>query len=271
VSVDFATADGTASAGSDYESASGQVEFQPGETDKPVTVQVNGDVLFEEDETFFVNLSNESNATVGDGQGLGTITDDDGGGQTITSFQDGVDGYSGTLDTYLLSSLPTRNGGVWKTLKVDGEPDRSILLSWDLTSIPSGSTIESVTVAFNVTNSSGDSYEFYELKQAWVEREATWNEYASGQNWEVSGADGSGDRGSIELGSITAPTTGIQTISLNAAGVAVVQSWVDNPSLNHGFIVLDYIMGTDGLTLRSRNSPTVSERPKLTVTYTSGG
>ena len=73
VNVNFATANGTATAGVDYQSATGTVTFNPGETSKPVTVVVNGDVLNEPNEFFFVNLSNASNATLADSQGLGTI------------------------------------------------------------------------------------------------------------------------------------------------------------------------------------------------------
>ena len=77
VSVDFATADGTATAPADYKAASGTLTFTPGQTSKQVTVQVKGDLLDEANETYFVNLSNPSNATIADGQGVGTITDDD--------------------------------------------------------------------------------------------------------------------------------------------------------------------------------------------------
>ena len=77
VSVDFATADGTATAPADYTAASGTLTFAPGQTTKQVTVLVKGDLLDEANETFFVNLSNPSNATIADGQGVGTITDDD--------------------------------------------------------------------------------------------------------------------------------------------------------------------------------------------------
>jgi hypothetical protein len=51
--------------------------FAPGETSKTVTVLVNGDRLAEPNETFVVNLSSPTNATVADGQGLGTILDDE--------------------------------------------------------------------------------------------------------------------------------------------------------------------------------------------------
>jgi len=80
VSASFTTADGTATAGQDYVSASGTVSFAPGSTAQPVSVNVLGDLVVEGDETFFVNLSNPVNATIGDGQGLGTIVDDDSGG-----------------------------------------------------------------------------------------------------------------------------------------------------------------------------------------------
>jgi hypothetical protein len=80
VTVDYATADGTANAPSDYIAhPATQLSFAPGDTQKQFTVKVNGDTLFEPDEAFVVNLSNASaNATVSDNQGTGTITNDDG-------------------------------------------------------------------------------------------------------------------------------------------------------------------------------------------------
>jgi parallel beta-helix repeat protein len=77
VTVSYATANGTATAGSDYIAASGSLSFTPGSASQPLPVQVLGDLLVEPDETFFVNLSAPVNATIADGQGLGTIVDDD--------------------------------------------------------------------------------------------------------------------------------------------------------------------------------------------------
>lgn len=76
VTLDFATADGTATAGSDY-AANGTLNFAPGDTAEPVTVLVNGDLVDESNETFFVNLSNPTNALIDDGLGVGTIIDDE--------------------------------------------------------------------------------------------------------------------------------------------------------------------------------------------------
>jgi hypothetical protein len=77
VTVAYATADDTATAGTDYASTDGLLTFAPGETTKLVTVQVLGDTADEANETFFVDLSGATNASITDAQGLGTITDDD--------------------------------------------------------------------------------------------------------------------------------------------------------------------------------------------------
>jgi hypothetical protein len=77
VTVNFATADGTATAGSDYTATSGTLTFSPGETSKTITVAVNGDTFNEATETFFVNLTSPTNASISDGQGVGTINDND--------------------------------------------------------------------------------------------------------------------------------------------------------------------------------------------------
>jgi hypothetical protein len=79
VSVDWATADGTAKSPVDYTSATGTLTFAAGEMSKAVTIQVVGETLEEAYETFVVNLSNPTGgATVGDGQAQGTITNTDG-------------------------------------------------------------------------------------------------------------------------------------------------------------------------------------------------
>jgi hypothetical protein len=65
------------SAGIDYEAKIGSLTFAPADTTMMITIPVCGDALNEAPETFFVNLSNANHATIGDNQGLGTITNDD--------------------------------------------------------------------------------------------------------------------------------------------------------------------------------------------------
>ncbi len=79
VTVSYATSDGTATAPADYQVASGEVTFAPGETSKTITVNVVGDTELEAAETFFVTLSNPVNADIAQGgdRGTGTILDDE--------------------------------------------------------------------------------------------------------------------------------------------------------------------------------------------------
>lgn len=78
VTVQYETADGTATAGYDYTSTSGTLTFKAGQTSKAVTVKVIGDKVIESDETFFVNLSSPTGgALLFDDQGDGIIRNDD--------------------------------------------------------------------------------------------------------------------------------------------------------------------------------------------------
>jgi CSLREA domain-containing protein len=77
VSVDYATVNGTATAPTDYVSESDTLSIPATETSGQIDVTVNGDLLDEPNETFVVNLSDPSGATLADPQGQGTIADDD--------------------------------------------------------------------------------------------------------------------------------------------------------------------------------------------------
>lgn len=75
--VDYATSDGTATEPADYGGGSGTLTFMPGETTQAITVLVNGETTHENDETFFVDLSNPMNLFLGDAHAVGTIQNDD--------------------------------------------------------------------------------------------------------------------------------------------------------------------------------------------------
>ncbi len=77
VTVDYTTADGTATAGSDYDATSGTASFAAGVTSVEVDVPVHGDTAIEGDETLTMSLSNATGAAVAFGVGQGTILNDD--------------------------------------------------------------------------------------------------------------------------------------------------------------------------------------------------
>jgi hypothetical protein len=117
VSVAYQTADGTATiADNDYAGVSGDLTIPAGMTSTTITVPVNGDRTFEADETFVVNLNSVINATVGSGQGTGTILNDD--PQPAISINDvsGLEGNSGTTPFVFTVSLSNPSS---QTITVD--------------------------------------------------------------------------------------------------------------------------------------------------------
>lgn len=104
VSVDYATASGSAVDGEDFVGqALTTLVFPPGQTTKTIGVPVRGDRLDEPDETFTVNLSNPGSGTLTDAQGTGTIADDDAPPPVLTlpAFAAGTEGAGNDADFVL--------------------------------------------------------------------------------------------------------------------------------------------------------------------------
>jgi hypothetical protein len=101
VTVNYATADGTGTAGTDYLATSGTLTFAAGQTTKTITVTVNGDTAVEPTETFSVTLSTPSAATIAKATGAGTITNDD----VAPAPPGGGGGGGGAIDPWLLAAL----------------------------------------------------------------------------------------------------------------------------------------------------------------------
>ena len=78
VTVDYTTADGTASSVSDYVSETDQLTFAPGEVEKQISIEIRDDDLEELNEIFTVELSNPVNAMIASSTSTITITDDEG-------------------------------------------------------------------------------------------------------------------------------------------------------------------------------------------------
>ena len=153
VSVDYATADGTASAGSDYVAASGTFTFNPGETLKTINVTLKHDTIDEVNETFVLNLSNPVNATVDDGQSLCTIFDNDGPNISVNdaTVTEGQSGRKSVTFTVSLSAPSVQAVSV-RAVTANGTASNSVFPfdfegSSTFVFIPIGST----TATFNVS------------------------------------------------------------------------------------------------------------------------
>jgi hypothetical protein len=116
VTVSWATADRTATAGADYVAASGQVVFQPGETAKTVTVNLLNDAVPETTETFWLTVSTPTPGWAA-GSGLATLTDDDigvsVGDVTVVEGAAGYGSRGALVDQSANGGLNRSSGMVW--------------------------------------------------------------------------------------------------------------------------------------------------------------
>jgi murein DD-endopeptidase MepM/ murein hydrolase activator NlpD len=190
------------------------------------------------------------------------------------TFQDGIAPnatYSGTRDAYLREASATTNFGSATTLQVDGsEPsgsitDMNIVLAWDVSSIPAGATVVAAVLTLEVTNVSSGSYFCHEILSPWNEASVTWDNAASGTPWSGPGASGT-DRGADAVCVVSASALGPLVVNFGAAGLAMVQGWVDNPASNHGLVISDPDTG-DGADFHASESATAMARPKFSITY----
>ncbi|RMG08712.1 MAG: DNRLRE domain-containing protein [Planctomycetota bacterium] len=181
-------------------------------------------------------------------------------GPTQVVLQNGVGGYAGTTDAWIDARDPNRNRGNGSTLRTDATPARRTLLRFDLGSLAPGTRLTGATLRLFVNNTGNDA-EVYALRRAFVEGQATWNQAAAANPWQVPGADGAADRDTTLLGTLSGGATGYRDVVLNAAGLAEMQGWIDAPATNFGFVLLP--SGGNDLRFRSSERNPVSERPQL--------
>ncbi len=190
--------------------------------------------------------------------------------------------YDGTRDTAIRGSDARNFGGLTFSGAGGAGPQLSGLMSWDLAAagIPSGSAVNAAAITVSIpSDTSLGTYFLFELKPNWIEGTgtgaggaqdgATWFEFAPGMPWQIPGASGTTtDRGTTVLG--TSPVggpTGPRVMTLNAAGVQLVQDWLDGTKPNHGVVLQNYAAGNDRIVFSSREDATPALHPKLTFTY----
>ncbi len=188
-------------------------------------------------------------------------------GPVIAEFQNGVEpdsGYSGTQDSLLRETSPNTTHGNQTSLSADLiQPDPSngafgeviSLISWDISSISSDATVQSVSISLNLSNVSTDLFNLHQALTNWNESTVTWNTFG-GSSTNV---------GTSVLGAISSGQFGENVINLNSNGISLVQGWIDGTINNNGIVIKETNNNNDGIFINS--SEAGSGRPKLTITY----
>lgn len=289
MNVQFATSNGTALAGSDYTSKSGTLNFLAGEASKNIVIDILTDSVAEGFESFRVTLSNPSAPfLITSSVSIVTIVDGD---VLSRTFQDDVNGYQGTRDTYLDSSLPDLEFGFSSSVIADeerGEGDvtnsdaRPVqgMLRFDdmfgsgISQVPSGSKIFGAFLTVNVLSPSPLSkVRFFAMQQGWDEGTSNWNSpQGTAGSSIINGVTPDGIEASSEVDAIVTDTAaaGLVDIPLNTE---TIQAWANGTIPNFGWAIITD-SGNSWTFASSDDFLSVTPQPpKLTILYTapSGG
>lgn len=193
---------------------------------------------------------------------------------TVATFRNGENSYNGTYDTFIDSSTPSTDNGASTSLVCDYDYSayptisrtRAGLIRWDLSSIPTGSTVVGAYINFYI-NTEGKQFAGYKLLTGWTSG-STYNSLNGGISTNGTDASSSYDW----LYGVTTASAGIDSytglVRVNLP-LATVQQWISYPVTNSGY----YIPGGptestgDGLQLSSSKTGAVGQRPQMVVSY----
>jgi uncharacterized LabA/DUF88 family protein len=179
---------------------------------------------------------------------------------TLTLQPDGADG----IDTYIWSGGFDTNYGSSSALFQCNYNFSPSLLRFSLAAIPSGTTITSATLSMYTTQVNGPGTETaYACLRNWVEDQATWNVYATGQSWGTAGGrNTTTDYENIAQGNTVTINTVSTWYSWNILNA--VQRWYAGTLSNYGIIF--HGTGDFAASVSSDNAD-AAYRPKLVVVH----
>lgn len=197
---------------------------------------------------------------------------------TLVLQPDAADG----VDTFLVESLSATNFALDSRFQfgsriVTNDISRA-LIKFDLSSIPVVSNVSSATLTLwlqqdGVYRASNNRVLYvYRQKRQWVENEATWNIYSTGNSWQSPGGFGVDDAEQTDIGSASLQTSDIMGSQHDFVLLqSAVVDWINGDFANNGLIAKSAIEDEDLYIFSSSDYTTASQRPKLTIVYTVGG
>lgn len=258
VSLNYTTANNTATAPADYTTNSGLLTFAPGVITQPITISIQGDTLYETDETFFVNLSNVSNAAISDGQGVGTIINDDSAGGACLTPNTTL---TAMADALVQSNQPDNNFGAAANLETKPMSNAiNSFIRFDLSSIPPNALITCAELQLYQISAAnnGQNITIHRVTASWTEAQVTWNERQTGTAWATPG-------GQIDPASVASFLPNTTNHQVNVTSLA--QFWLANPGLNYGLLFQAQDTGNNALITYASRENGVNPPPRLALEY----
>jgi len=187
----------------------------------------------------------------------------------VLTLQNGLMGYAGASDTWIDSFNPDANNGTGSAgyfLKIYPNNQQNVLIRFDLSPVVPTLPVYQAFLELYVasrTNTNTLLADVYELKRAWVDREATWRLARSGVPWEAAGANGASDRSQTSTGMLTLNQPEGTWVRVDVT--ELVRKWLAHPEENLGILLRGRAGGGVQYTLRSSDHPDQQYRPKLVI------
>jgi hypothetical protein len=186
----------------------------------------------------------------------------------VASFRQGLDGYTGTVDTWLNSASASTSYRTATSLQVDSSggaaTEQTVVRFDDIFGngpgqIPTDATIQSATLTMHLTNT-GNAPTLHRMKQTWADT-ATWT--TSGAGIQTDGVEAVAAADAVFAHA--APTN----VSYAVDVATSIAAWKLAPSSNFGWLIQP--TGSDGVFFASAEQPVAAQRPRLDVTYVPSG
>ncbi len=182
------------------------------------------------------------------------------------TLQDGLNGYSGTSDTFLNAWMPTMAYGGAANFYVRQPGVKTSLVKFDLSALPNTAQVEQAQIGLYVTYGSGNpvTLEAHQVLKPWSEMAATWNQADAGMPWEMPGAMGPSDRAATFADRVSFGGSG-RWVWFDVQHLA--QMWVMNADSNQGIALVGGGNTNSELEFTSSDYIVNFVRPQMKIVY----
>jgi len=178
------------------------------------------------------------------------------------SFQEGVNGYVGTQDTFISNLTPTTDRGASATIQIDQngvDLGEYLLIRFEnifgtaINQVPPGATILNAPLTVRITNQ-GDDPSLHQMLVPWQES-STWDSMVDGILVD--------DVEAAAVADVTFPGGGTDTVI--PLPQSTLQAWLDGTKTNYGWVFRP--SGSDGTDFSSSENSVIAARPRLAVIW----
>jgi cell division septation protein DedD len=180
----------------------------------------------------------------------------------------GLNGYTGVLDTWINAFAETTNYANAPTVEVRGAGQSGTLLRFDLSVLPAHAVILQARLrlsAWNRSNTNPADVGVFRMRRTWDVETATWLEAAAGNPWSERGASGPADRDLVPVDVVRVSEVN-RTYDWDVTGL--VQAWHALGVSNFGLLLTGLEGPRVAYTFHSSQSTAVDKRPRLIIEYT---